>query len=70
MSTWSSGIGKFLKKDPNHGKWGKKIKHWLCKVGLCNLDKCKCKGIAVATIPLKGLGKTINDRIKRASINK
>ena len=20
----------------------KKIKHWLCKVGLCNLDKCKC----------------------------
>ena len=25
------------------------------------LDKCKCKGIAVATIPLKGLGKTIND---------
>jgi len=19
-----------------------KIKHWLCKVGLCNLDKCKC----------------------------
>ena len=34
------------------------------------LDKCKCKGIAVATIPLKGLGKTINDRIKRASINK
>ena len=34
------------------------------------LDKCKCKGIAIATIPLKGLGKTINDRIKRASINK
>jgi hypothetical protein len=19
-----------------------KIKHWCCKVGLCNLDKCKC----------------------------
>ena len=19
-----------------------KIKHWFCKVGLCNLDKCKC----------------------------
>ena len=34
------------------------------------LDKCKCKGIAIATIPLIGLGKTINDRIKRASINK
>ena len=34
------------------------------------LDKCKCKGIAVAAIPSKGLGKTINDRIKRASFNK
>ena len=40
-STWSSGIGKFKKKDPDHGKWWKKIKHWACKVGLCNLDKCK-----------------------------
>lgn len=28
-STWSSGIGKFPKKDPNHGIWGKKIKHWV-----------------------------------------
>jgi len=42
MSTWSSGIGKFLKRDPNHGKLGKKIKHWFCKIGLCNIDKCKC----------------------------
>ena len=52
-STWSSGVGKFAKKDPNHGAWGKKIKHtmkkiwnkikhWCCKVGLCNLDKCVC----------------------------
>jgi len=22
--------------------WWKKFKHWLCKVGLCNFDKCKC----------------------------
>ena len=42
MGTWSSGIGKFKKPDPDHGKWGKKIIHWLCKVGLCNFDKCKC----------------------------
>ena len=41
-STWSSGVGKFVKKDPNHGNWWRKIKHWLCKVGLCNLDKCNC----------------------------
>ena len=33
------------------------------------LDKCKSKGIAIATIPLRELGKTINDRIKRASFN-
>ena len=31
------------------------------------LDKKDCEGIAVATIPFKGLGKTINDRLKRAS---
>ena len=41
-STWSTGHGKFLKKDPNHGKWGKRIKHWFCKVGLCNLNSCNC----------------------------
>jgi len=41
-STWSSGVGKFPKKDPNHGKWWRKIKHWLCSVGLCNLNKCSC----------------------------
>ena len=27
--TWSSGIGKFPKKDPDHGKWWKTIKRWL-----------------------------------------
>jgi len=31
------------------------------------LDKSKCKGIAVAPIPNHGLGKTINDRLKRAA---
>ena len=31
------------------------------------LDKIKSKGIAVAKIPSIGLGKTINDRLKRAS---
>jgi len=31
------------------------------------LDKTECKGIAVAPIPEYGLGKTINDRLKRAS---
>ena len=49
MSIWNSGIGKSVKKDPEHGAWARKIKgwwkkfrHWLCDVGLCNLDKCKC----------------------------
>ena len=28
MGTWSSEIGKFVKKDPNHGWLGKKIKNW------------------------------------------
>jgi len=23
-------------------KLWKKFKHWCCKVGLCNLNKCKC----------------------------
>ncbi len=31
------------------------------------LDKVKSQGIAVAKIPTEGLGKTINDRLKRAS---
>ncbi len=34
---------------------------------LHKLDKCKCSGIAVAPIPNNGLGKTINDRLIRAS---
>ena len=41
MGMWSSRHGKFLKKDPDHGKWGRKIKHWFCSIGLCNLDKCE-----------------------------
>jgi len=31
------------------------------------IDKCSCLGIAVAPIPNYGLGKTINDRLIRAS---
>ena len=33
---------------------------------LHRLDNIKYKGIAVAPIPLTGLGKTINDRLTRA----
>ena len=33
------------------------------------LDKTECNTIAVAPIPNHGLGKTINDRLKRASHN-
>ena len=33
------------------------------------LDNSKCKGIAVAPIPNTGLGKTINDRLNRASFS-
>ena len=33
---------------------------------LHKLDKSSCKKIAVAEIPDKGLGKTLNDRLKRA----
>ena len=31
------------------------------------LDSINCSGIAVAPIPDQGLGKTINDRLRRAS---
>jgi hypothetical protein len=46
-STWSSGIGKFKKPDPEHGKWWKKIKAffkklWPNKKKGCG-NKCKCK---------------------------
>ena len=47
-STWNSGIGKFPKKDPEHGSLWKKIKHkWhkiKCWLGLeksCCGGKCK-----------------------------
>ena len=33
------------------------------------LDNSQCNGIAVAPIPNHNLGKTINDRLKRASKN-
>ena len=31
------------------------------------LDQSNCSGIAVVPIPNNGLGKTINDRLKRAT---
>ena len=45
-----TGIGKFAKKDPDHGKWLKKIKRWLRKVGLYQNNKCacSCKGRSAA----------------------
>ena len=44
-STWSSGIGKFPKKDPKHGSWGRKIKHWFRKLtGKCCGGGCSTKG--------------------------
>ena len=36
---------------------------------LHKLDNSKCTGIAVAPIPNHNLGKTINDRLTRASAN-
>jgi|LULM01.1.fsa_nt_gb hypothetical protein len=33
---WTRAIKSWLKKT-----W-KKIKHWTCKVGLCNIETCKC----------------------------
>jgi len=41
---------------------GKNLFHYLNL-----LDESKCKSIAVVEIPKKGLGKTINDRLKRAA---
>ena len=43
MSTWSSNIGKFKKKDPDYGWLWKKIRNWWCNVGLCNLNTCTNK---------------------------
>lgn len=40
-STWSSGVGKFAKKDPDHGKWWRKIKAFFGR--LWPKKKC-CKG--------------------------
>ena len=39
-STWSSGHGKFIKKDPNHGIWGKKIKKFFNKFKLKLINFC------------------------------
>ena len=45
----------------NLNEAAKNFYHFLHK-----LDQSKCKKIAVAEVPDKGLGKTINDRLKRA----
>ena len=51
-----------LSPDSNLNEAGKNFFNYLHLV-----DKCKCLGIAVAPIPNFGLGKTINDRLIRAS---
>ena len=49
MGTWSSGHGKFLKKDPDHGKWWGWLKDnwkgfWEASIyNKCCRRKCKCK---------------------------
>jgi len=50
-----------LSKKRNLNEAAKNFYHFLHK-----LDKSGCQKIAVAEIPNKGLGKTINDRLKRA----
>jgi L-threonylcarbamoyladenylate synthase len=51
-----------LSPDGNLNEAGKNFFNYLHLI-----DKCECSGIAVASIPNFGLGKTINDRLKRAS---
>jgi hypothetical protein len=46
-STWSSGIGKFPKRDPEHGKLWRWLKanwqgFWNASIRDCK-HKCKCK---------------------------
>ena len=50
-----------LSKKGNLNEAAVNFYHYLHK-----LDKSKCKGIAVVNIPNSGLGKTINDRLRRA----
>ena len=50
-STWSSGIGKFKKKDPDHGWLWKKIRDWACGVGLCNFESCSNKEYHTNNLP-------------------
>jgi len=47
MSTWSSGIGKFPKRDPEYGKWWSWLKnnwkaYWDASNKKCK-DKCRRK---------------------------
>ena len=62
--TWFGFLNLILmcfsnKKNLNEA--AKNFYHYLHK-----LDQSKCKKIAVVEIPDKGLGKTINDRLRRA----
>ena len=50
-----------LSNKKNLNEAAKNLYHYLHK-----LDKSRCKKIAVVEIPDKGLGKTINDRLRRA----
>jgi L-threonylcarbamoyladenylate synthase len=57
----SNIINLNLSNKKNLNEAARNFYHYLHK-----LDQSKCKKIAVAEIPDKGLGKTINDRLKRA----
>ena len=50
-----------LSNKKNLNEAAKNFYHYLHK-----LDQSRCKKIAVVEIPDKGLGKTINDRLRRA----
>ena len=53
------------KRDSLGKEASKKFYHYLNLI-----DNSKCEKISVAPIPNKGLGKVINDRLKKASYKK
>jgi len=68
-STWSSGIGKFKKKDPDHGKWWKKIKHLLYALGYpkkkcCGDEGCGCKAKLEQKAAPKALVQAVAKEVK------
>ena len=54
-----------LSRNNNLKEASKKFYHYLTLI-----DNSKCEKISVAPIPNKGLGKVINDRLKKASYKK